>query len=90
MRKLLTLIIMILLLPIVFSSGSIQTISMNPSSVTLCGDYDQYTTITAIDPTNNENLTLTSVTATLYFTGDPGLNFITSQSYNLGNIPALS
>jgi hypothetical protein len=81
---------MILLLNIVLATGSIQTGTISPITVELCGSYAQYTTITASDILNKENLTLTSVSATLQFNNDPGLSFITPQTINIGDMSALS
>ena len=84
------LCIFVLLLPVVLSTGSIQTLNLDPGSVDLCGTYSQYVTITALNITNKVNTTLTSVNAKLYLTGNPGLNFITARTINLGNIAPLS
>lgn len=81
---------MIILINLVIASGSIQTNSISPVSVQLCGSYAQYTTITASQILNKVNLTLTSVSATLNFNNNPGLSFITPQTVSIGDISALS
>ncbi len=79
----------LLFVPIVFGSGSLHTDSLLPTTFDLCGNYQQYVTITAHNITNNENTTLTSVNAKLYITGNSGLSFVTPQTVNLGNIGPL-
>ncbi len=92
MRKIILIIasVLILLLPGVFSLGSVQTGNLFPNTANLCGDYSQYITITASNIYNKENTTLTSVSARLYLSGNTGLSFITSQDVNIGNINPLS
>ncbi|MBN2421977.1 hypothetical protein JXB41_02010 [Candidatus Woesearchaeota archaeon] len=86
----LILCMFVLLVPGILAVGTVQTSILQPPEVILCGDYQQYTTITAGGIINKINVTLTSVTATLYFSGSPGLNFVTSQNVNLGDIGPLS
>ncbi len=86
----LTIVLLILIFPFVYSSGSIQTGSLNPQSINLCGENVQYVTITANNIYNKENIELTSVSARLYLSGNAGLSYITSQQVNLGDIAPLS
>ena len=90
MRRIIILVIVLFLLPFVIASGSLQTGSLTPIAVNLCGEYAQYATISANNIQNKENTTLSSVNAKLYITGNPGLSFVTPQTINLGDINALS
>ena len=85
-NKLLTIIVLILLLPVVYSVGSVSTTSINPATASVCGPYANYVTITTSGINNLENDTLQNVVATLNFDASPGLSFITSQSVNLGDL----
>lgn len=92
MKKLLILLscIFCFVFPIAIGSGSIQTVVFTPSAADMCGESLQYVTFTAAGILNMENTTLTSVTARLIITGNPGLSFITPQDINMGNINPLS
>ncbi len=83
-------ICIIILLSLVSASGNIQTNTINPATIELCGSHSQYTTITASNILNKANQTLASVSATLQFNSDPGLSFITPQTVNIGDIAASS
>ena len=89
-RIILKLCIFILLIPGIFALGSISTNKLIPEEVQLCGDYDQYSTLTASGIENQENLTLTSVEATLYISGESGLSFVSPQNINIGDLDPLS
>ncbi|MBN1503286.1 fibronectin type III domain-containing protein [Candidatus Woesearchaeota archaeon] len=82
--------IFLLFVGIVYSLGSIQTQIMHPSQIDLCGNYQQYVTITASNIYNKENTTITNVVAELVIPGSAGLNFVSSKFFSIGNINALS
>ncbi|MFH2020643.1 MAG: hypothetical protein ABIJ34_04465 [archaeon] len=90
MKHTIILVLFILLLPVLHGAGSIQTVALNPATVNLCGEYQQYVTITPSQVINKENLSLLSVTAKLFIVGSPGLSFVTSEAVNLGNILPLT
>ncbi len=78
--------ILILLAPFIFAAGSLQTGTISPNTANLCGDYQQYLTITASNILNKEAVALTGVSARLFFSGNPGLSFVSPQEVNLGDI----
>ncbi|MBT3463673.1 hypothetical protein HN827_03390 [archaeon] len=82
--------IIVMLFMISFVSANIQTVSLSPSSVDLCGDYSNYVTLSATGVTNQLNTTLTDVKAKLMIIGNSGLAHITNQEVNIGNIAPLS
>ncbi|NQU98224.1 hypothetical protein HQ533_02050 [Candidatus Woesearchaeota archaeon] len=75
----------ILIIPFVYSSGSVWTGSLNPSDSDICGAYQNSTTITATNILNTEDETLVNLTATLIIAENAGL-IITEEEVFLGNL----
>jgi fibronectin type 3 domain-containing protein len=90
MRRFLFIIAMVLAAAFASATGSFYTSTLSPAVIDICGPYAQYSTITASGIINQENFTLSSVTATLVMPAASGLSFLTSRSISLGSISASS
>ncbi len=80
------ILVFIMLLSTVIASGSVWTGALSPSTVSICGNFTNQTTITASNVWNSESVQLTSVTAELIVPNSSGISFVSSSSVSLGNI----
>jgi hypothetical protein len=90
MKKSIVMAMLFLLVPFAASLGSVQTGSIAPENINLCGEHAQYVTITAYQIYNKESVALNSVNARLIVSPGSGLSFVTQQDVNIGSIEPLS